>query len=1417
MTSVMHQYTFPLSAEMSEELVCSIAQECGCSSRGKERNVFLREVLVLAVLALFPGLPFRKLADACRREGLKQKELKDILSKLKHRKLLQYDAPLYSLRSRPSVDRVAEWLRDGCFSPFVRQVKNLAEQMLSKAKWQDENRPIGVMFSSRGRWGMRELPEDVPEYLSPYFMCRILRLIGEHEMAYRLLVCWADHPDLLDYRMHIYDDLDRFDLRRMYYGLLDNKYEPVSAQPAAMQQSALCDNIILCSLESRCADDVFASRDGILSLCRSSCHHELLFSILFHSLQSGDWELVRTISVSENAPDEVREFAVRFCRWTDKKSWSALRGVQKLVTCTDAVTIMMSSVVALAVAANKTSVTPLANSVLRCPIAACGIALSSLMTGMIVLRAGSVDQDDAEMLQRRPIGQYLLLLTALLHPEIPVLSPKALSQAVAACITLHQKGLTLYSWYMASILLSYGNLPVESQRELQVIAESRSDLPPFPGIKAFSGMDELVLEKFLTLANELVGVDKSAKQRAAGRMDWLISLRADGTVVEICPVFCTYSKKGTLSAGRKAGLAALKEGKYDDCLSEQDRAVVASLRYVSSWGGGYYYVPIEAICKLCGHPHLRVDRNGQEYRDCSLALLPPGLTVRMQGDSCVISLPDTICERATLVHLEENKFGLMMPSSADEKLRRLIRQLGHNGELVLPAGGRTAVAEALTALSSQFRLTGDLSITRGNLPEVQSDARLVALLSGRDGSFMGSLGIEPFADASLVIPGKGESAQVVQRGDEKILLHRDLSQEKALLSSLLQACPMLREYAGSSLSWQVEDPEIALDILGELQDYGSEHIELRWPEGQTLSLRTIQSPTAFNLSVGETADRWLEVGGEVKVDENRVLKFTELLELVRQRSGAYIRLEEGQFLRLTRSIARQLETLGHLLPASDKGGRVRKALELSPAAMALLALSQKKETLPTALELPVQRVREQLESHRSSRLPAALRAELRDYQLAGYCWMMQLISSGIGACLADDMGLGKTVQILAVLLAKASEGPGLVLAPASVCSNWAREAARFTPTLRVHRLRNGGRAELLEKLQPRDVLVCSYGLLVSEAEALSRVSWNIVVLDEAQSIKNSRSQRAEQARSLTAKYRIAATGTPLENNLLELWSLMEFLNPGFLGARSSFLSRFKDAPARLRRLIAPFVLRRLKSEVLDELPEKSEQIIQVELSEQERALYEAMRRQALQEMNGETERFRVLAHLTRLRRLCCHPRLGVSDCGLKTSSKLETLRELAAELKAGGHRALVFSQFTDVLEHVRTLCEEEQFSCLYLDGSTPTAARSALVDKFQQGETDFFLISLKAGGVGLNLTAADYVILLDPWWNPASEDQAADRAHRIGQDKNVTVCRLVCADTIEQRVLELHAHKRELVDSVLSDSGAASGALTVDELLQLMK
>jgi len=462
-------------------------------------------------------------------------------------------------------------------------------------------------------------------------------------------------------------------------------------------------------------------------------------------------------------------------------------------------------------------------------------------------------------------------------------------------------------------------------------------------------------------------------------------------------------------------------------------------------------------------------------------------------------------------------------------------------------------------------------------------------------------------------------------------------------------------------------------------------------------------------------------------------------------------------------------------------------------------------------------------------LPAGL-AELRPYQLVGYRWLAQLADWGAGACLADDMGLGKTVQTLALLLHRAAGGPALVVAPTSVCATWQREAARFAPELTIHHvadLARDARGEHVAALGPGDVLVAGYALLQRSREALTAVDWHTAVLDEAHAIKNAAAGRAQAARALRATARVALTGTPVENRLADLHSLFAFLQPGLLGSAEHFARHFaipierdgdEAARTRLRRLLRPFLLRRDKTAVCAELPPRSELRIDVEPDAEERACYEALRREAEQrvaEAGGEqADRMTILAQLTRLRRACCHPRLVLPEADDAPAAKQRAFLELFDELRAGGHRCLVFSQFVDHLQLVRALLDERGVAYQYLDGATPERQRRARVAAFQAGEGAAFLISLKAGGTGLTLTGADYVIHLDPWWNPAVEDQASDRAHRIGQDKPVTIYRLVVPDSIEDGILALHERKRGLAADLLDGTGTA---LAGDELLALLR
>ena len=450
---------------------------------------------------------------------------------------------------------------------------------------------------------------------------------------------------------------------------------------------------------------------------------------------------------------------------------------------------------------------------------------------------------------------------------------------------------------------------------------------------------------------------------------------------------------------------------------------------------------------------------------------------------------------------------------------------------------------------------------------------------------------------------------------------------------------------------------------------------------------------------------------------------------------------------------------------------------------------------------------------------------MRDYQTDGFEWMMRLASWGAGAVLADDMGLGKTVQTIAVLLARAALGPQLVVVPASVLFNWQEELSRFAPSLkRVILNEQGNREQALKDAGKNTVVITTYGLSVIEAEAISEKTWATAVYDEAHNIKNRETKSFKAALEVKADFRILLTGTPLQNHLAEIWALFEVAVPGLLGSFNRFADRFvlpierdkdREQQRLLKRLISPFILRRTKADVLNELPEKTETTIKVTLSPEERALYEQLREETqINLQTGEINPIQALASLMKLRQAACSPELVDSKLRLP-SSKTQAFLGLVHNLMENRHRALVFSQFTGHLALIRRALEQEGIAYLYLDGAVTSSRRQKLVEEFEQGEMPLFLISLKAGGTGLNLTAADYVIHLDPWWNPAVEDQASDRAYRIGQERPVTVYRLIAADTVEEKILKLHGTKKSLADALLEGT-ELSRRLGREEIMELL-
>lgn len=473
-------------------------------------------------------------------------------------------------------------------------------------------------------------------------------------------------------------------------------------------------------------------------------------------------------------------------------------------------------------------------------------------------------------------------------------------------------------------------------------------------------------------------------------------------------------------------------------------------------------------------------------------------------------------------------------------------------------------------------------------------------------------------------------------------------------------------------------------------------------------------------------------------------------------------------------------------------------------------------------------------------VPAALSAVLRPYQKIGAAWLWHLYRQELGGILADEMGLGKTLQALALIAAARAarqrtvlRPPHLVVCPASLVENWRREAARFAPELKVF-VHHGTRRLAGRDFAAYDLILTSYGTLTRDAVLFESVEFDLILADEAQHLKNRRTQAAQSLRALRGRGRFLLTGTPLENSLDDLRSLFEFLMPGFLGCVPGGLKREERSwhDEQLRQQTAPYILRRTKAAVAPELPEKIEQVVWCEPTPAQAALYRRTQEDSERELidlaaRGSSEnnlRFAALTQLLRLRQICCDPRLvpgrspSESTASYQDSAKLDAFRELLAESVDEGHRMLVFSQFTALLSLLRAELEAEGTPHCYLDGSMTPKARQAAVDRFQSDATvPVFLISLKAGGTGLNLTGADIVVHFDPWWNPAAEAQATDRAHRIGQTKVVTSYKLICSGTVEEKVLALQETKRALLADVFEASDAAAAKLSLDDLRSLLK
>lgn len=578
---------------------------------------------------------------------------------------------------------------------------------------------------------------------------------------------------------------------------------------------------------------------------------------------------------------------------------------------------------------------------------------------------------------------------------------------------------------------------------------------------------------------------------------------------------------------------------------------------------------------------------------------------------------------------------------------------------------------------------------------------------------------------------------------------------------------------------------------------------------------------------------WFDLELSLDHGEGR-LETAELLPVLR--SGArYVRLADGRALRLPEGWAEeQRRLLAEMDEPQVVDGRLRLRRWDAPLAGAWLKAAD--EWQADGAWRSLAGLLRGFRGIPGADPPRSLRAELRPYQRHGYDWLCFLRDHGLHGILADEMGLGKTVQALALLLAEKEEGrargASLVVVPTSLVFNWLDEVRRFAPDLRVLPLTGPDRAARFGDVDDHDLVVTTYPLLRRDGERLAAHAFHYLILDEAQQIKNPASQTAAAARALPARHRLALTGTPLENNLTELWSLFDFLMPGFLGSHRGFTERYarpiqeggdREAMARLKRRIHPFILRRVKRDVAADLPPRTETVLTCELAPAQRKLYQQVLASCRRRVFAEVEergiarsRITILDALLKLRQVCCHPRLlKLPGSRIDASAKLELFRDLIGGIVAEGHRVLVFSQFVGMLAILREDMERLGIAYEYLDGRTRD--REARVRRFQEGDVPAFLISLKAGGTGLNLTAASYVIHVDPWWNPAVEAQATDRAHRIGQDRPVFSYKLITRGTVEEKILALQQRKQTLADSILAAESALGKHLTREDLEALFR
>ncbi|AWB45729.1 helicase SNF [Paenibacillus sp. CAA11] len=762
--------------------------------------------------------------------------------------------------------------------------------------------------------------------------------------------------------------------------------------------------------------------------------------------------------------------------------------------------------------------------------------------------------------------------------------------------------------------------------------------------------------------------------------------------------------------------------------------------------------------------------------------------LQIQGLEETILMPKYGCaiSRGTVFRMEQSQLELL------SEIKDTIYRGGLDGRLSMAA---QQLDEFIRQALPKLRALGQVRLD----PEIQSrilSPKLAAklFLDRLDEELI--LKLEFHYDGIIILPLEAQERQL-ENQDSSILI-REMDREKYVLNVIEELKLPIRGTA-----WVTDQEEQIYNVLFHLLP----QLEGKAEVFATTAVRDWVYPDSGGFETLADADaslNWLEITfsmdgiGEAEI-RKILLSVLERRKYYRLKSGAFYSLEGKVF----QTFAGMAEDLG--VSKNDIGhGRITLPLVRS------LLLTESGDGGPR-LGRSLRRFLEQVRDPdmTEAEVPARLASVLRDYQKRGFRWLKTLARYRFGGILADDMGLGKTLQSIAYIVSEWEETeeisgdgrlPVLIVAPASLVYNWENEFKKFAPELQV-RVAAGSKQERTHQAAAEaDVIITSYPALRRDSDIYDNMKFSTMILDEAQAFKNHTTQTAMSVKRIQAGRRFALTGTPIENSLDELWSIFDVIFPGLFTGRQAF----KDMPRdTLARLVRPFILRRLKSQVLRELPEKIETVCQSELTSEQKKLYAAylssFKKQTLKDLESEgfqKSRMKILAGITRLRQICCHPSLFEASYQ-GSSGKLEQLSEIVEECLASGKRLLIFSQFTGMLQMIRGELTQRNIPTFYLDGQTPSRERVELCSRFNDGENDIFLISLKAGGTGLNLTGADTVVLYDLWWNPAVEEQAAGRAHRLGQKRTVQIIRLIAQGTIEDKMLELQQRKRNLIHEVI--------------------